>query len=77
MASGRPAGEGLAQLRAELGAEPPASLLTLLSDADMLRLASLAHDAKRAQAAALAQAGEQALSQLPRLVRITVERMLR
>jgi hypothetical protein len=43
----------------------------------MLRLASLAHDAKRAQAAALAQAGEQALSQLPRLVRITVERMLR
>jgi pyruvate dehydrogenase complex dehydrogenase (E1) component len=71
------AGEGLAQLRTELGAEPAASLVASITDEDLAKLARLAHDAKRAQAAALAQAGEQALSHLPRLLRITVERVLR
>jgi hypothetical protein len=70
------ANDGLAQLRAELGAEPPAALLALLSDADVTILATLVKDAKRSQSEALQQASDQALSHLPRLVRIAVQRVL-
>jgi hypothetical protein len=68
--------DAVTQLRAELDAEPPASLLALLSDEDVTILATLVKDAKHSQSQALQRATDQALSHLPRLVRIAVQRVL-
>ena len=70
------ASDAVAQLRAELDAEPPASLVALLSDDDVATLATLVRDAKHSQSEALQRASDQALSHLPRLVRIAVQRVL-
>jgi hypothetical protein len=48
-----------------------------LSDADLAQLAALVDEARRAQATALARAGEDALRHVPRLLRVAIERALR
>jgi len=68
--------DGVARLRAELDTEPPAALIVLLSDDDLGTLATLVKDAKESQSEALQRASDQALSHLPRLVRIAVARVL-
>jgi len=68
--------DAVAKLRAELGAEPPAALIALLADDDITILAELVKDAKHSQSEALQHASDQALSHLPRLVRIAVGRVL-
>jgi cytochrome c553 len=69
--------QGLQALRAATGAEPPAGLVQQLSDADLAQLAALVDEARRAQATALARAGEDALRHVPRLLRVAIERALR
>ncbi len=62
-------------LRAELGDTAPDSLRTL-SDAELADLSSALADARHRQAAALAAAGDRALSHIPRLLRGPIKRVV-
>lgn len=67
---------GLAALAAQLRDTPPAGL-AILADADLADLADTIAAARARQAAALEQAGEQAFSYVPRLLRGPIRRLLR
>jgi hypothetical protein len=67
---------GLGALQRELAATPPAGLRAL-SDAEREDLLTAIRDAKRRQTAALTTAGEQALSQIPRVLRGPIRKMFR
>jgi hypothetical protein len=56
-------------LAQELGASPPAGVLHALSEDELQVLADAIHAARRRQSAAVKAAGEQALSNLPWLIR--------
>lgn len=62
-------------LSGQLRAPVPDGLRNL-SDAELADLASAVADARHRQAAALAQAGERALSHIPRLLRGPVKRIV-
>jgi hypothetical protein len=64
-------------LRAELGADPPPGLIASLEPEALDALTAAVRDAKARQRAALDQAGNDALSHLPGLVRKAVLRVLR
>lgn len=68
------AGEGLAALTAQLGTDPPGGLRKL-GDEQLADLAAVIREARRREAVALAQAGEQALSHIPRVLRGPVRRV--
>jgi hypothetical protein len=70
------AGDGRMLLQRELGSTAPAGL-DGLNDAELTDLAAAVHDAKRQQAAALAQAADRALSHIPRLLRGPVRAVFR
>lgn len=61
-------------LRRRLGADAP--VLDLLSDGELAELADVLAGARRAQARALAQASDEAMRQMPALLRVTVGRIL-
>lgn len=65
----------LSDLRAQLGARPPASLGTL-TDEQLRDLDDAIGAARRRQAKALAAAGDQALRHIPRLLRGPVRRIV-
>jgi hypothetical protein len=65
-------GGGLEALADALRAKPPVGLAAVLSESELQALAEAIRDARRRQAEALRQAGEEALGRLPRLVRIAV-----
>lgn len=67
--------KGLSKLRAELRAEPPASLARL-ADEDLERLAAAVAAARRRQAAELEAAGEAAFRYVPRLFRGPIRKLL-
>jgi hypothetical protein len=69
------ANEGLTALEHELRAPAPAGIRRL-DDAQLGDLASAIVDERHRQAAALAAAGDQALGQLPRVVRIPIKKLL-
>jgi hypothetical protein len=62
-------------LAAQLRGSPPDGLREL-SDDELADLAGAVADARHRQAAALAQAGDRALSHIPRLLRGPVKRMV-
>lgn len=64
-------------LRAELGAEPPPGLIDNLDADALIALAGKLREAKEHQSEALDRAIDDALGHLPRLLRMTVERILR
>jgi hypothetical protein len=66
-----------ADLRAELGADPPTDLLAVLDAEEVAALANAVRDAKARQRAALDHAGEAALPNVPGIVRKAVFRVLR
>jgi hypothetical protein len=65
----------MAQLRAALGADPPAGL-EVLGDAELVSLAAAIREASDHQARALREAGDQALRHVPRLLRGPVRKAL-
>jgi hypothetical protein len=65
----------LDSLTRELGAPPPAAL-EVLDDAELADLADAIRAVRRAQARELAQAGERALSHIPRLMRGPVRKVV-
>jgi hypothetical protein len=65
----------LIALEAELRAPAPAGLRRL-GDAQLRDLATAIADERHRQAAALAAAGDQALGQLPRVIRIPIKKLL-
>jgi hypothetical protein len=69
------ADDGLTALEAELRAAAPEGLRRL-SDEQLRDLAGAVKEARRRQAVALAAAGDQALGQLPRLLRVPIRKML-
>lgn len=68
--------KGLSALERELAAKPPAGV-GALSDAELEDLVTAIKDARRRQSAAIAHAGEQALHQIPRVLRAPIRRMFR
>jgi hypothetical protein len=70
------AGDGRKLLEHELGSAAPAGLGGL-DDAELRDLAAAVRDAKRQQAAALAQAAERALGHIPSLLRGPVRAVFR
>jgi hypothetical protein len=70
------ADDGLIALEQQLGAPVPAGMRRL-NDAQLRDLASGIADERHRQAAALAAAGEAALGQLPRVLRIPIKKLLR
>ena len=62
-------------LRAQLGDTAPDSLRTL-SDTELRDLSAALADARHRQAAALAEAGDRALSHIPRLLRGPIKRIV-
>jgi hypothetical protein len=62
-------------LRLQLGPGTPDGLRTL-EDTELLHLVSALTDARRRQAKALADAGERALGQIPRLLRGPVRKIV-
>jgi hypothetical protein len=66
---------GLTAVQRELRAPVPDGLRSL-SDADLHDLARAIADERHRQAAALAAAGDAALGQLPRVIRIPIKRLL-
>jgi hypothetical protein len=67
---------GLGVLATELDATPPAGLGALTAD-QRADLASAIHAAKRRQRKALAEAAEQGLSLIPRILRGPVRKLFR
>jgi hypothetical protein len=70
------ANDGLIALERELRAPVPAGFRRL-TDAQLRDLAAAIVDERHRQAAALAAAGDQALNQLPRVLRIPIKKLLR
>jgi hypothetical protein len=68
-------GKGIQALEAQLRAPAPAGLRGL-DDAHLLDLAEAIGQARHQQATDLAAAGDQALSHIPRLLRVPVRRAL-
>jgi hypothetical protein len=66
---------GAEALEAELRAELPAGVRAL-DDACLADLAKAVRDTRHGQAAALAEAGEQALRHVPKLLRIPLRKAL-
>lgn len=69
------ANEGLTALERELKSPVPAGVRHL-SDSHLRDLATAIVDERHRQAAALAAAGDQALGQLPRLLRVPIKKLL-
>jgi hypothetical protein len=67
--------DGLKALGQELRATPPAGLAAL-DDAQLRDLTEAVRDARHRQAAELKTAGDQALSHIPKLLRIPVRKVL-
>ncbi len=67
-------GEGA--LAEELDASPPPGVLEALTDEELSALADTLHAARRRQSAAVKAAGDQALSNLPWLVRGPVKKIV-
>ncbi len=67
--------DGLNALAAELRDTPPSSLSALTED-QLRDLTGAVRDARHRQAGELAAAGDQALSHIPKLLRIPVRRVL-
>ena len=65
----------MAALEAQLGAKPPAGLCAL-ADQDLEGLAEAVAEARRAQAAELAAAGEKAYAQIPWLLRGPIRKIM-
>jgi hypothetical protein len=65
-----------ADLRAELGADPPPDLLAVLDEDEIAALTKAVREARARQRKALDRAGQDALSGVPTLVRKTVLRVL-
>lgn len=68
------AGEGLEALSAQLGTDLPAGVREL-GDEQLADLAAVIREARRRETVALAQAGEQALRHIPRVLRGPVRRV--
>ena len=68
--------DGLRVLEKELGGSAPSGIRSL-QDAAVEDLAGAIRDAKRRQAQELAAAGEQALENIPRLLRVPIRKMFR
>lgn len=66
---------GFQALRQQLGGKAPAGLRALEDD-QLAELAGAIREARHREAAALAEAGEQALSHIPRLLRGPVRRIV-
>jgi hypothetical protein len=66
--------DAFSALSAQLGATPPESLRELTED-ELRDLGAAVADARHRQAAALAQAGDRALSHIPRLLRGPIKRI--
>lgn len=67
--------EAIADLAAQLRADPPASLAAL--DTDELRdLTAAVRDARRRQAAELRVAGDKAYGHIPKLLRVPIRKIL-
>jgi hypothetical protein len=66
--------DAFSALRSQLGATPPESLRELTED-ELRDLGAAVADARHRQAAALAQAGDRALSHIPRLLRGPIKRI--
>ena len=64
-------------LRAELGAKPPPGLVAQLDERSLENLTAAIRAAKAQQRKALIRAEQDALSQLPRLVRVAIRAVLR
>jgi len=69
------ADDGLTALEAELRATAPEGLRRL-SDGQLRDLADAVKEARRRQAVALSAAGDQALGQLPRLLRVPIRKVI-
>jgi hypothetical protein len=69
------ADNGLKALEAELGAEPPAGLAQL-TESQLTELATAVRDARHRQAAQLAEASDQSLKHIPRLLRLPIRKVL-
>jgi hypothetical protein len=69
------ADDGFRALEQELRAPPPEGLKRL-SDGELLDLAGAVKDARLLQAAAMQRAGEQALGNIPRLLRGPIRKLL-
>jgi hypothetical protein len=69
------ANEGLTALEQELRAPAPEGIRRL-GDAQLRDLATAIVDERHRQAAALAAAGDKALGQIPRLLRIPIKKLL-
>jgi hypothetical protein len=67
--------DGIDALRAQLRADPPESI-GRLSPEQLADFTAAIAEAKRRQAEALEQAGEQALGHLPRVLRLAVRTVL-
>jgi sRNA-binding protein len=67
--------KSLDALRAQLNGKVPAGLLELDHE-HIEHLADAVHEARRRQAKALAEAGERALSHVPRLLRGPIRRIV-
>lgn len=63
-------------LERALGAKPPKLLLEALSEQQVADLAATLDEARRAQAKELAVAGEKAIGQIPRLLRLPVRKLV-
>lgn len=68
--------DGARALEETLGAPPPAGVVQALDDAELDRLAGTIRAARRAQRAALAEAADEALDHVPRLLRPAVRRVV-
>ena len=67
--------DALEALRKQLGCEPPDGLRKLEAAA-LADLAQAVHDARRRQGRALAEAGDRALANIPRVLRGPIRRMV-
>ncbi len=67
--------EGIAELAAQLRADPPAGLRAL-DPIDLRDLTDAVRDARRRQAADLQAAGDKAYSHIPRLLRGPIRRIV-
>jgi hypothetical protein len=68
--------DAVERLRTQLGASPPTRLVAALDESALAELADALAEARRAQRAALAQAREDALGHIPRLLRPIVRRVV-
>ncbi|MGE4425875.1 MAG: hypothetical protein AB7G37_05405 [Solirubrobacteraceae bacterium] len=69
--------DALTVLRDAIDGDPPDGLVTTLEPDDLRALAETVAEARRRQAQALDDAEQAALAHLPRVLRGTVERILR